>query len=153
MKSKISYTFIKDSSQQTTLHTTAFAVKSSSRTQQYMCINSIRLSLECFIAGNTLVYWLNSNTLSHTFFPIVISLGLFLNGVYNLREVTYCSNCLEIGLGRATFFMVRVGFWACGFGSGQAWTTENFHGFISGCNISYPGCIWAAFGQNLFKSG
>ena len=54
-----------------------------------------------------------------------------------------------IGLGRATFFMVRVGFRACGFGSGWARATENFHGFISGCNISSSGHIRAAFGPHL----
>ena len=36
-----------------------------------------------------------------------------------------------------------------GFGSGWAQATGNFHRFISGCNISYPGCIWAAFGPHL----
>ena len=45
--------------------------------------------------------------------------------------------------------MVRVRFRACGFGCGRARDTGNFHGFISGCNISYPGCIWAAFGPHL----
>ena len=54
-----------------------------------------------------------------------------------------------IGLGRATFFMVRVGFRACGFGSGRARATENFHGFISGCNISSSGHIRATFGPHL----
>ena len=54
-----------------------------------------------------------------------------------------------LGLGRATFFKVRVGFWACGFGSGRARATENFHGFISGCNISSLGHIRAAFGPHL----
>ena len=54
-----------------------------------------------------------------------------------------------VGLGRATFFMVQVGFRACGFGSGRAQATENFHGFISGCNISSSGHIRAAFGPHL----
>ena len=45
--------------------------------------------------------------------------------------------------------MVRVGFRACGFGSGRARATENFHGFISGCNISSSGHIRAAFGPHL----
>ena len=54
-----------------------------------------------------------------------------------------------IGLGRATFFMVRVGFRACGFGSGRARATENFHGFISGCNILSSGHIRATFRPHL----
>ena len=45
--------------------------------------------------------------------------------------------------------MVRVGFRACGFGSGRARATENFHGFISGCNISSSGHIRATFGPHL----
>ena len=45
--------------------------------------------------------------------------------------------------------MVRVGFWACGFGSGWAWTTGNFHGFISGCNISSLSHIQSAFVLHL----
>ena len=52
-----------------------------------------------------------------------------------------------LGLGRATFFMVRAGFRAWGFGSGRA--TGNAHGLITGHNISYSGHIRAAFGPHL----
>ena len=38
---------------------------------------------------------------------------------------------------------------AYGFGSGQAQATGNFHGFISGCNISSLGHIRSAFGLHL----
>ena len=54
-----------------------------------------------------------------------------------------------LGLGRVTFFMVRVGFRACGFGSGWARATGNVHGLITGHNISYSGHIRAAFGPHL----
>ena len=56
---------------------------------------------------------------------------------------------VQLGLGRATFFMVRAGFRAWGFGSGRARATGNVHGLITGHNISYSGHIWAAFGPHL----
>ena len=49
----------------------------------------------------------------------------------------------RVGLGRATFFMVRVRFRACSFGTGRARVTRNLHGLISGHNISNLGHIWA----------
>ena len=55
----------------------------------------------------------------------------------------------ELGLGRATFFMVRVGFRACSFSPGWARVTGNLHGLISGHNISNSGHIWATFGPHL----
>ena len=53
-----------------------------------------------------------------------------------------------IGLGRATFFMVRVGFRACSFSPGWARATGNLHGLISGRNILNSGRIRAAFGPH-----
>ena len=83
----------------------------------------------------------------------------------NLRRIRtrYFENCIlfslytktririhqYIGLGRATFFMVRAGFRARGFGSGRARATGNVHGLITGHNISYSGHIRAAFGPHL----
>ena len=55
----------------------------------------------------------------------------------------------ELGLGRATFFMVRVGFRACSFGMGRARVTVNLDGLISGQNISNSGHFRAAFGPHL----
>ena len=55
----------------------------------------------------------------------------------------------QLGLGRATFFMVRVGFRACSFGMGRARVTANLDGLISGQNISNSGHFWAAFGPLL----
>ena len=67
----------------------------------------------------------------------------------------YC-NCtmglgkeIIVGLARATFFMVRVGFRACSFGTGWAQFTGNLHRLISGRNISNLGRIWAAFRPHL----
>ena len=53
-----------------------------------------------------------------------------------------------VGLGRATFFMVRVGFRACSFSPGWARATGNLHGLISGRNILNSGRIRAAFGPH-----
>ena len=47
-----------------------------------------------------------------------------------------------VGLGQAIYFMVRFGFRACSFGSGQTLTTGNLHGLILGR-------IRAAFGPHL----
>ena len=54
----------------------------------------------------------------------------------------------KLGLGRATFFMVRVGFRACSFSPGWARATGNLHGLISGRNILNSGRIRAAFGPH-----
>ena len=55
-----------------------------------------------------------------------------------------------LGLGRATFFMVRVGFRACSFGTGRAQVNGNW--LISGHNISNSGNFWAPFGPLLFMN-
>ena len=57
-----------------------------------------------------------------------------------------------LGLGRATFFMVRVGFRACSFGTGRARVTGNLHRLISGHNILNSGHIRAAFGPHLGRN-
>ena len=65
-------------------------------------------------------------------------------------DVVYNSYlCSRVGLGRATFFMVRVGFRACSFGTGRARVTVNLDGLISGQNISNSGHFRATFGPNL----
>ena len=55
----------------------------------------------------------------------------------------------ELGLGRATFFMVRVGFRACSFGTGRARVTVNLDGLISGQNISNSGHFRATFRPHM----
>ena len=62
----------------------------------------------------------------------------------------YCHEAKQrqLGLGRAPFFMVRVGFRACSFSPGWARATGNLHGLISGRNILNSGCIRAAFGPH-----
>ena len=56
--------------------------------------------------------------------------------------------CIQfLGLGRATFFMVRVGFRACSFGTGRAQVTGNW--LISGHNISNSGNFQATFKLHL----
>ena len=57
-----------------------------------------------------------------------------------------------LGLGQATFFMVRVGFRACSFGTGRARVTVNLDGLISGQNISNSGHFRAAFGPLLYMN-
>ena len=52
-----------------------------------------------------------------------------------------------LGLGRATFFIVWVGFRACSFGTGRAQVTGNW--LISGHNMSNSGHFWAEFGPLL----
>ena len=42
--------------------------------------------------------------------------------------------------------MVWVGFWACGFGMGQAWAAGNFRTAFG----PHLGRIWAAFGPPLY---
>ena len=59
---------------------------------------------------------------------------------------------IHVGLGRATFFMVRVGFRACSFGTGRARVTVNLDGLISGQNISNLGHFRAAFGPLLYMN-
>ena len=61
-------------------------------------------------------------------------------------------NYLSIGLGRATFFMVRVGFPACSFGTGWARVTVNLDGLISDQNISNLGHFRATFGPHLGRT-
>ena len=73
------------------------------------------------------------------------TMDLFMNGQK--------MSCLRIiGLDRATFFMMRVGFRACSFGRGWAQVTGNLHGLISGHNISNLGHIQAAFGPPLYMN-
>ena len=50
-----------------------------------------------------------------------------------------------IGQGRATIFMVRVEFWPMVL----ALVGLRLQEISTCCNISYPGCIWAAFGPHF----
>ena len=66
----------------------------------------------------------------------------------------YCNCTMGLGkeiysrAGSGHFFMVRVGFRACSFGTGWAQFTGNLHGLISGRNILNLGRIRAAFGPH-----
>ena len=60
-----------------------------------------------------------------------------------------CKKWFRLGLGRATFFMVQVGFQACSFGMGRARVNVNLDELISGQNISNSGHFQASFGPHL----
>ena len=84
-----------------------------------------------------------------SFFQYVCSFShVDIIGIYNPGSQED-SGLPNLGLGRATFFMVRAGFRACSFGTGRARVTVNLDGLISGRNISNSGHFRATFGPHL----
>ena len=72
-----------------------------------------------------------------------------INIFWNTWKVTNLCRMLAhyivLGLGRATFFMVRAGFRAWGFGSGRARATGNVHGLITTLMRELSNNFWAFF--------
>ena len=77
-----------------------------------------------------------------------ISLSEFTLSGIALSKIVLAGS-IHVGLGRATFFMVRVRFRACSFCTGRDRVTVNLDGLISGQNISNSGHFRAAFGPHL----
>ena len=71
------------------------------------------------------------------------TLGAIIYLFYS-RSPSRHKGAFTLGLGRATFFMVWMGFWANSFSLGWAQATENLHKWISGRDISNSGHIQAA---------
>ena len=71
------------------------------------------------------------------------TLGAIIYLFYS-RSPSRHKGAFTLGLGRATFFMVWMGFWANSFSLGWAQATENLHKWISGRDISNSGHIRAA---------
>ena len=71
------------------------------------------------------------------------TLGAIIYLFYS-RSPSRHKGAFTLGLGRATFFMVWMEFWANSFSLGWAQATENLHKWISGRDISNSGHIQAA---------
>ena len=71
------------------------------------------------------------------------TLGAIIYLFYSRSPSRY-KGAFALGLGRATFFMVWMEFWANSFSLGWAQATENLHKWISGRDISNSGHIRAA---------